>query len=128
MHSLRMHKATYGCAFLFGACVLPLAAGGCFDFCQTQALPSVEVEVVDAAGQPITSAEVTYTVNGGSVESAECIGWGDDGCGTWGAGTEQTGLFFVTAKSPDGSLGRSGAYVLEGDCGVQTQEVRIVVE
>lgn len=84
--------------------------------------------MVDAAGLPVSDAEVTYTLNGGPTEVAECIDWGDEGCSTWGVGTEQTGIFFVKVEATNGTSGTSGAYVLGGDCGVQTQELRVVVE
>ena len=62
--------------------------------CTTQAVASVSITLQDAEGNPVSASEITYTVDGGAEQSAECM---DDDCTTAVAGWEVAGDFVITA-------------------------------
>ena len=64
--------------------------------CTDIAFASVMVHVVDAAGAPLSGANVTYSVDGAPELPAECAD--DAGCANFVAGWEVAGDFTITAS------------------------------
>lgn len=88
--------------------------------CPTIASASVQVTVVDAQGAAVVDAKVTYAVDGGAEQQADCVlPAGSAGCSQWVAGWERTGSFVVRATSADGAKKTEGSVVVvksTGDC------------
>lgn len=121
------------CAVLAGLVGCDIAGGACTDI----AIVSVAVEVVDLDGNAIPDVDVTYTVDGGADQRAECIGDGTDCTEFWTA-FETEGVFVVTAsferEDPDDpacffSDSASTTVTVTGDeCHVETQDVLIELD
>jgi hypothetical protein len=112
------------------AVVAPFVAG-CGFFCTDEARFSVVVEVVDAQGEPVPGATLRYVYEGGEPTAAQCSSRdANDVCTAWWIGSEETGMFIVTATAPGGASGTAIAFVGETDdgCHVETQERRVVVQ
>ena len=118
----------------FAASVLVLVGCGGGDDgtnCDLMAAVSVSVYVVSADGSPVDGAVVTYTVDGGEEQTADCV---DDVCF---AGYEVAGEFSITATydwtSADGCCwandsATTSATVVEGECHVVGQSVTITLD
>ncbi|MDP6934855.1 MAG: hypothetical protein QGG40_18180 [Myxococcota bacterium] len=102
---------------LFTLGILGVCLTGCEEdlACDDWVAASVSVSVIGSDGELVThdDLQVSFTVDGGDVEQAECIG---EPCETWVAGWEQAGVFVVTAEI-DG-----------GDCGTETVRAEETVE
>jgi hypothetical protein len=120
----------------FAASVLVLVgcggggSGGGAD-CDLMAMASVSVYVVSTDGTPVEGAVVTYTVDGGETQTANCM---DDVCF---AGYEVAGEFSITAAydwtSADGCCrandsATTNVTVEEGECHVVSQSVTITLD
>src|SRR5262245_14915151 len=70
------------------ACSPPVA---CLDY----AVTSVSINVVDDQGAPVPTAHVTFSIDGGPEQDAECFGFEDPsaGCTEWDAAWEKAGHF-----------------------------------
>lgn len=87
--------------------------------CPAIAAGSVQVSVVDAQGAAVLDAKVTYSVDGGAEQPADCVALSGAGCSRWVAGWERTGSFVVRAASADGAKQAEAAVVVVksgGDC------------
>ncbi len=106
--------------------------GGCVGgACDTLAKASVDVEVVDAMGAPQKDAQVTFSVDDGPDEPAECAAAGAaaGSCDRWSAGFERSGTFTVKASSADGTKHASKVVEITADeCHVLTQSVTLTLQ
>lgn len=101
--------------------------------CTMEAVPSVEVEVVDTDGRPIPAREVWYRAAsgdaaaiGGDTRQAECA---DPRCTTWYAGREIEGDIVVHAAACGDVKARHVSVPLgEDDCHVNTQRLRLAFD
>jgi hypothetical protein len=93
--------------------------------CDEASLPSVIISANDIGGEPLIMDQVTYSVDGGMSQSAEC--W--NGCLEWVAGTEQTGEFMIVGSytDPSGEAFQENGVVQVGEdeCHVLTEEVAL---
>jgi hypothetical protein len=107
--------------------LLPACAGS--TVCDTSALASVSVTVLDEAGQRVQDARVTFTRDGGAEEQAECVPSASGaGCAQWVAGWERPGDFVVKATSADGTRQAQGqATVGDGTCHVEGQSLQLTL-
>ena len=100
-------------------------------FCTLEARSSVLVTVAGPVGTIVDDAHLTFTVNGGPEQVAECVSLSDTsakGCTRWMAGTETSGDFTLTATSADGQHTKQlQVSVSEDRCHVITQEVTITL-
>lgn len=99
--------------------------------CTLEARASVNVKVVDAQGMAVTDAVVTFSVNGGADEMAECVNpvGGMGTCQEWVAGWERDGNFTVTATSADGMKTATQMVTVTKDaCHVQPQSVTLTLQ
>lgn len=107
--------------------VLALVAG-CGDTgvdevaCTTEARHSVVVRVVDVVGVPLAGATVTYRVDGGPVQTAECLE-PLQACTVFVAGSELAGQFAIRAERPGFVPATASATVLRDVCHVVTREL-----
>jgi hypothetical protein len=121
--------------FVAGSLLLPACGGDSTDSgsagdpptCSLEARASVQVTVVDVMGTPALDATVTYTVNGGLDEDAECVRQAAaGGCEEWVAGYEKAGAFVITATSADGAAkDEETVTVAKDECHVITQMVTL---
>lgn len=97
--------------------------------CTTEARASVQVTVVDVMGVAVLDATVTFSVDGGAEEDAECVRTAAaGGCEEWVAGFEQAGAFVVRAESADGAAkDEESVKVTKGECHVTTQTVTLTL-
>jgi hypothetical protein len=89
------------CALLLVPGCLRLTSGGAEDGgqdCTTEAIASVNIEVVDQAGAPIAPSSLVYTVDGGPEREAECM---NADCSDAVAGWEETGVYVIVATLTD---------------------------
>lgn len=99
--------------------------------CTTEARSSVTVKVVDAQGMPVTDAVVTYTVDGGASQNAECVNplGGMGNCQEWVAGYEIAGNFVITATSADGmKTATQMVTVAKDECHVISQTATLTLQ
>jgi hypothetical protein len=100
-------------------------------FCTLEARTSVLVTVVGPMGTIVDEAHVTFTVNGGPEQVAECLFSSNTpakGCTRWMAGRETSGEFTLTATSADGQHTEQLQVSVSGDsCHVITKEVTITL-
>jgi len=71
--------------------------------CTEEARSSVTLDVVDENSDPLTDATVTFTIDGGSTEEAECFDSSTNGCSDYVLAYEQAGVFNI-AVSKDGYI------------------------
>lgn len=118
-------------ASLLAAASLSAACGPPFWGCTDVAEVAVAVRVVDSSGARVTDAVVTYTLDQGPEERAECflpLGSSTSQCEEWAAGYEQPGTYTVTATSADGTRRATRTVSVKGDgCAVYTQQVELVL-
>jgi hypothetical protein len=115
---------------LFATAVPLLAACGEPELtaCTTEARASVSVHVVDAQGEAVTDAKVTFTRDGGASQPAECVYPAGEGCESWVTAWERTGHFVVRAESADGTKHDEAAVdVTEDDCHVQGKTLTLTL-
>lgn len=119
-----------GIAALAALSGAPLFAGCVDPACTTEARSSVDVSVVDATGAVQKDAKVTFSVDGGADEPAECVGpSGGGACDAWVAGFERTGSFTVKAESADGTKQASQTVVVTADeCHVVSQSMTLTLQ
>ena len=100
-------------------------------FCTLEARSSVLVTVVSPMGTIVDDAHVTFTVNGGPEQVAECLfssNTSAKGCTRWMAGMETSGEFTLTATSADGQHTKQlQVSVSEDRCHVITKDVTITL-
>ncbi len=99
--------------------------------CTTEARSSVTVKVVDAQGMPVSDAVVTYTVDGGASQNAECVNpvGGMGNCQEWVAGYEVAGDFVITAASADGTkMATQMVTVTKDQCHVISQTATLTLQ
>lgn len=63
--------------------------------CTDLAAASVNIQIVDVDGNPMVPTSVTYTVDGGAEQEAECV---NEPCTEWVAGWEVEGDFEITVS------------------------------
>jgi hypothetical protein len=91
--------------------------------CTTIIIPSVMVTVVDDLGSPTTADEVTWSVDGGESQPAECD---NDGCTEWRAGEDAAGEVTVTATLNDQTISDTVTVPMAADgCHVVTQALTL---
>jgi hypothetical protein len=123
--------------FLAGSLLLPACSDGSDTSttssggvtCTLEARASVQVTVVDVMGIAALDAMVTYSVNGGLDEDAECVRpAAAGGCEEWVAGYEQAGAFVIKAVSADGAAkAEESVTVAKDECHVMTQMVELTL-
>lgn len=104
---------------------------GCVPVCAAVVVNGVEATVVDANGVAQPDAKVTYTLDDGPEETAECVSTSDDGkgCDTWGLGSGKSGRFVIQAESADGKLHAEATVDVEdGECGPTTEDVTLTLK
>lgn len=104
-----------GCIFYFPTHGPKVETGETGTFCTDIAVSSVVVSVVDPSGNPTAAQSVTYTVDGGDPQPAECM---NEVCSEWVAGYEQEGEFSVT--------GRYYAELEDTDCWMEDSDTQTV--
>lgn len=97
--------------------------------CTAEARASVSVTVADAAGAPLGGAVVTWQVDGGPPQPADCVDFepGPGGCARFVAGWEVPGTIRVAAAKP-GFRAAAATVVVEMDaagCHVVGREVEL---
>jgi hypothetical protein len=100
------------------------------EFCTLEARASVGVTVVDPQGTAVEDARVTFSLDEGPEQQAECVGRGTSsgGCAHWAAGWEASGDFLITATSADGKhTAQQRISVGEDRCHVITETVAITL-
>jgi hypothetical protein len=95
--------------------------------CTLEARSSVQVTVVDVMGIPALDATVTFSVDGGVEEDAECVSTAAaGGCEAWVAGYERAGVFVIKAMSADGTAkAEESVTVAKDECHVISQMVEL---
>jgi hypothetical protein len=102
--------------------------------CSHDVKPSVEITVIALMGEEEvvqTDAVVTFSLDGGAEQPAECVTpvTGGGGCEAFRAGLEQTGSFVVKATSADGTkLAEVTVDVDADECHVITQSVKLTLQ
>jgi hypothetical protein len=113
------------------AASLLVACGPPFMVCNEIAEVAVAVRVVDSSGAMVMDAVVTYTLDQGPEEQAECflpLGSSTSQCKEWAAGYEQPGTYTVTATSADGTRRATQTVSVKGGaCEVYTQQVQLML-
>lgn len=107
------------------------AGGGGPIACTTEARSSVTVKVVDGMAMPVGDALVTYTVDGGASQNAECFNplGGMGNCEYWVAGYEVAGDFVITATSADGMKTATQMITVAKDqCHVISQSLTLTLQ
>ncbi|MBI5545408.1 MAG: hypothetical protein HY901_16100 [Deltaproteobacteria bacterium] len=118
-------------AIIAMACTIVVVAGSsaCGTSCTMEARTSVLVTVKDTAGNVVGDAQVTYHVDAGVEQQAQCPGSTASSCARWTLGYEDAGTFVVVAKSADGTKQAEKSVVVVKDaCHVQTEEVTLVLQ
>jgi hypothetical protein len=100
--------------------------------CTDEALASLVVTVVDEGGHPVPDAWVTFRLDGGPQQEAECLQSLDatspELCLRWVTAWEASGDFLVEATSADGSrFARKQVSVGRGLCHVNPEQVQLVL-
>lgn len=90
--------------------------------CTTEARASVVVQVVDAAGAPLAGATVSYRVDSGPEQTAECSETAG-ACATFVAGREVVGDFSIRAEKAGSQAATASVTVQRDVCHVITREV-----
>jgi hypothetical protein len=121
--------------FLASSLLLPACGDGSGDSgssgdpiaCTLEARSSVSVTVVDVMGIPALDAMVTFSVDGGAEEDAECVTTAAaGGCEAWVAGYERAGTFVIKAVSADGTAkDEETVTVTKDECHVISQMVEL---
>ena len=65
--------------------------------CTDLAAASGDVKIVNSTGYDLEISDLTYTVDGGAVETATCADEGAPPCAEWITGWEEAGHFVITA-------------------------------
>jgi hypothetical protein len=87
--------------------------------CDLIAVSSVNIEIVDLAGDPLAADTLTYTIDGGDEQEGYCA---DEECTIWTAGSEEIGEFHIVAGLC-GSFAEETVTVEPGECHVISQEI-----
>jgi hypothetical protein len=98
--------------------------------CRAVGVPAVVVTVVDRKNVPVRDASVTYLVDDGPVESADCVPPPPESratCDRWHAGMGRAGTIAVTAKSADRTRSASQTVEVEMD-GCHPEQKSITVQ
>lgn len=118
-------------ALLFAAALLP-ACSSAETACTLEASASLSVKVIDDKGVVVPDAKVTFSLNGGALQSAECVqpvGGGGGSCAEWTAGVEEAGMFDVKATSADGTKkAEQSITVAQGKCHVIQQQATLTLK
>ncbi len=107
------------------------ALTGCIPMCADVVTNGVEAKVVDKDGVNQPDAKVTYTVDGGDEEIADCFGLADDGkgCTSWAVAPGKGGHVVIKAESADGTLHAEATVDVEdGQCGPTTEDATLTLE
>jgi hypothetical protein len=99
-------------------------------FCTFDARASVVVSVVDPQSKAVEDARVTFSLDGGPDQQAECsAGGGTSGsCARWTAERERAGDFLIKVTSADGKhSAQQQISVGEDRCHVITETVAITL-
>jgi hypothetical protein len=78
--------------------------------CPAVAVPAVVVKVVDRENVPVRDASVSYTIDDGKVQPADCVPPPPEGapsCDSWQVGVGRAGAFHVMATGADGTQSAS---------------------
>lgn len=97
--------------------------------CTLEARSSVSVKVISLMGEPVLDATVTYSVDGGLEEDAECVSTAAaGGCEDWVAGWERVGTFVIKAVSADKtSEAEETVVVTKDECHVIGQTLTLTI-
>jgi hypothetical protein len=116
---------------ILSACGLPdLLDNDDIGFCSYNSLPSVVVTVVNPVGTIVDDARVTFRLNGGPEQVAECNPGKSTsgGCTEWVAEWERPGVFTLTATSLNGEhTDQQQISVSEDECHVNTEKVTLML-
>ena len=103
--------------------------------CDASAMASVTITVTDLDGEPLSPTALTYTIDGGQAQDAECM---SDDCSSAVAGWEQAGVFEITAVLDEEMEGDPCCWYLDsqtvevevtqGECHVDGQQVEIQLD
>ena len=103
--------------------------------CDASAMASVTISVTDLDGEPLSPTALTYTVDGGQAQDAECM---NADCSSAVAGWEQAGAFAITAVLDEELEGAPCCWYLDsqtvevevtqGECHVDGQQVEIQLD
>jgi hypothetical protein len=100
------------------------------EFCTLESRASVVVSVVDPQGKAVEDARVTFSLDGGPDQQAECgdRGGTSGGCARWLAEWERPGDFLITVTSADGKQSaHQQISVGEDRCHVITENVTVTL-
>jgi hypothetical protein len=116
------------CALIVAAPIVLPGCGTGGTQCTAIAASSVTVTVVNDVGAVQPDAKVTFSVDGGQEQAAECVQPAGTGCQSWTAGVEQTGMFTLKAVSGDGlKHAQASATVTSDECHVIGQAVKLTL-
>ncbi len=126
--------AVWGALVGIGVGVGALACGGkgavAARPCTMEARASVTVQVVDSKGQARPDARVSFTLDGGAAQQAQCNGGSPEqgDCASWVTNYETAGAYVVTATSADGQRSAQERVTVGRDeCHVQGQTLTLVL-
>jgi hypothetical protein len=115
---------------LLAVTVVHSACAGPASVCTLEARAAVQVTVVDPRGGIQRDARVTFTVDGGPEEQAQCNGTSQPAgqCDRWVTSYERAGEYVITATSADGTrTARTQVRVSEDECHVKTETVQLTL-
>jgi hypothetical protein len=115
---------------ILSACGLPdLLDNDAGRFCTLDSRPSVVVTVVNPVGTIVDDARVTFSLNGGPEQLAECAAapHPSGGCTKWMAERETPGAFTLRATSVNGEHTQQQISVSADECHVITEEVTLML-
>lgn len=114
--------------FIVAATSALVSAGCGGDDCTADIAPSLRVEVTDAAGAAVPGVVLEYSINAGRKMREGCPSTPSTPCSVWELGTEEAGVFDVTATAPDGRSHTASVLVLGKECHVATEELQITLK
>jgi hypothetical protein len=103
----------------------------CCKACGDNIVTSASLTVQDMNGNIDSHATVTFSIDGGAQQSADCDTDNSAavGCQSWSVGHDETGRFDIKARSADGSTTGEVVAELESDgCHVVPQTLRITLK
>lgn len=96
--------------------------------CTTEAVASVQLQIVDAEGNPLKGAEISWTVDGGTAQTDDCSG----GCDSFVLDAEQAGHYrievFYSEETEDPCCWYSAYELVEVDVELDELGCHVITE